>query len=169
MFMGVAPLLLSVMDRLAIADDARSLVNGATGERRDQAIERRRRAAFPCERVGRGKLRHAVTCRRMGPAQQCRLLDATALDGMGTAGVEAAARGRIDRARYLAAQNYAIAPRARPRHWDRRKECTGIGMPGGCKQGLGRGSLDNATEVHDRDAVGDMLDHRKIVRNEDVS
>src|ERR1700694_2250958 len=42
-------------------------------------------------------------------------------------------------------------------------------MPRGGKQLLRRGALDDATEIHDRHAVGDVLDDPEIVRNQDIS
>ena len=49
---------------------------------------------------------------------------------------------------------------------EQRTPCTGC--RGRLVERLGLGQLDDAAEVHDRDAVGDLADDREVVRDEDV-
>src|SRR5262249_45994447 len=89
-------------------------------------------------------------------------------DGVGTTGVKVAARWRRDRARNIAFQKLPLPPGLGLRDGNRGEQCTGIGMTRIGKQFIRGGGLDDATEIHDRHPVRDMLDHRKIVRNENV-
>src|SRR5229473_4089543 len=87
------------------------------------------------------------------------------------AGAEAAARRWIDRTRNLPLQNDAtIAAHAR---WQgqrlRRQQRLCIGMQRPFGNVLRRPQLDEAAEIHHRDAVADMGNHRQIVGYENVS
>ena len=62
-----------------------------------------------------------------------------------------------------------LALRARSRHRDRRQQRAA------CRDGAARRTassarraLDDAAEIHHRDAVGDVLHHREVVRDEDI-
>ena len=54
------------------------------------------------------------------------------------------------------------------RRRDRRQQRLGIGMRRRAEQAVGIRDLDDAAEIHHRDAVRNVPDHRKIVRNEQV-
>jgi len=95
-----------------------------------------------------------------------RLLLRAALEGVGAAGVEAAARGRVDRARHVALQDDALARRLGVGNRDRRQERLGVGVLRAGEEGALVGELDDLAEIHDRDAVADVLDHRKVVGDE---
>ena len=99
---------------------------------------------------------------------QRRPLDPAALDRMRAAQMQMAAGRRIDRARHVALQDGAVAPRARARHRDRGQQRLRIGVARVGEQFVGRRGLDDAAEIHHGDAVGDVLHHREIVRDEDV-
>src|SRR5581483_5518738 len=99
---------------------------------------------------------------------QFRHLDAAALYHEGAAGMEAAARGWIERARHLALQDHAFAPGLRFGDGYRRQQRAAIGVTGRSEQRLGVGGLDDGAEVHNGDAVGDVLDHSEIMRDENV-
>ena len=51
---------------------------------------------------------------------------------------------------------------------NRRDQRLGIGMGRSGVERRGLGRLDDPAEIHDRDAVADMLDHRQIVGDEDI-
>jgi hypothetical protein len=82
--------------------------------------------------------------------------------------MEAAAAGRVDRARHLARKDNALAPRA----WIGERRCReqrlGIGMKGRPEECVLLRELDDLSEIHDGDPVADVLDHREIMRNEEV-
>ena len=83
--------------------------------------------------------------------------------------MEAAPWGRVDRARHIPRQNGA------------RPSCSGVGDRHGRQQRFGvwvlwrleqrrpRGDLDDLAEIHDGNAVADVLDHAKIMRDEKVA
>src|SRR5262249_10606858 len=83
-------------------------------------------------------------------------------------GMEGAAVGWMQGARHLTMKNNALARQARRRHRNGGKEGAGIGMPRIGKQRFAWPDLDNAAEMHHRDAVGDVLHHGEIVGNENV-
>ena len=97
-----------------------------------------------------------------------RLLHAAALDSIGAARMEAAAAGLPDRARYLAREDDALAPRAWIGERHCREQCLGIGMKGCPEECVLLRELDDLSEIHDGDPVADVLDHREIMRNEEV-
>ena len=86
--------------------------------------------------------------------------------------MEDAGRGRVDGRRHVAAEHDPL-PLA-----DRRRSSRAAAPPRAarrCTDGAGArrasselADLDDAAEVHDRDPVGDLADHREVVRDEDV-
>ena len=58
---------------------------------------------------------------------------------------------------------------ARVRHRHREQQRLGVRMQRRGEQRLLVGVFDDAAEIHHRDAVADVLDHREIVRDEQVS
>ena len=98
----------------------------------------------------------AASRRRSGPAWK-----------RGQRGWKTQARRRGDRRRHVAAQHDPLAvagrraaapPTAAPR-------CTDASA---ARRSTRLADLDDAAEVHDRDPVGDLPDHRQVVRDEDV-
>src|SRR5215471_11631856 len=79
-----------------------------------------------------------------------------------------AARGRIDRVRHVALQDDALALDARIGDRDRRQQRLGIGMQRRRIEVFSRRDLDDAAEIHHRDACADVLDDRQIVRDEEI-
>src|SRR5262245_53061174 len=98
-----------------------------------------------------------------------RPLDPATFDSMGTTREKMASRWRRKRTWNITPQQLPLPPRVRLRDGDRCKQRTGIWMPWISEQLLRGCSLDDAAEVHDRDPVGDVLDHGKVVRNENIS
>src|SRR5262245_17165339 len=78
---------------------------------------------------------------------------------VGTAGVEMTARRRIDRARYIALENDALALSG-TRLWDRHRgqQRLRVRMKRHLKETLALRHFDNAAKIHDGDAVRDVLD-----------
>src|SRR5262245_33204399 len=106
------------MDALAFAIDA-GFLNGCAGTRWWCTLRTERRWLPDW---GRGRLLGSGGGSGLGQARQVAggqmaggggleqgLLGAAAVEGIGTAGVEAAARGRIDRARHVALEDDALA------------------------------------------------------------
>ena len=92
---------------------------------------------------------------------------AAALCGVRAAGVEAAAGGDCERARHVALEDQ-VPPRAvGSRQRNGREQRLGIGVARSCEEGGLGGELDDLAEVHDRDAMGDVLHHREVVGDED--
>src|SRR5208282_1677070 len=92
---------------------------------------------------------------------------AAALLRVRTAGVKAAARRYGERARHVALENHALPPAPRRRQRDGGEQRLAIGMARlGEEGGLG-GELDDLAEIHDRDAMGDVLHHGEVVGDED--
>src|SRR5262245_40015506 len=100
-----------------------------------------------------------------GAADRRRKRIVTDCEHLGTARVKAApSRHGFGRWR-ISLENDAPA---RPRSRHGRDQCLGIGMPW-LPQDLHRGSLlDDAAQIHDEYPVAHMLDHREIMRNEDI-
>ena len=90
--------------------------------------------------LGRRKFRHAMAGGGMARAvsEQFRHLGAAALDRIGAAGMKAAARRRIERARHFALQHNAAALCLRLGHRDGRQQRAAIGMPWRGEQRLRR-------------------------------
>src|SRR5271165_465632 len=85
---------------------------------------------------------------------QHRRLAPAALLGVDAAGVEMAARGRRDRARHIAGQQ-ALHPGIR--NWYCGEQRLGVGVQRPGEQRLLVGALDDPAEIHDRDAMADVL------------
>src|ERR1700751_1941550 len=92
----------------------------------------------------------------------------TVLDRDRASGLDRAARRWMQSARHLAMKNDALAFEAWRRQRNAGKQRAGIGMARICKQRLAWPDLDNATEMHHRNAIGDVLHHGKIVGNENI-
>ena len=105
--------------------------------------------------------RHLPQLRRFGP---------TAVEHVRTARVEAAAGRRLDRARHVARKDDARAPdrRVGVGHRHGRQQRFGVGMLRIGKQRAARRELDDAAEIHHRDAMADVLDDREVVRDEEI-
>ena len=97
-----------------------------------------------------------------------RLLDRAAVEGVGAAGVEAAARGRVDRARHVALEDDALLRGVGVGHRHRRQQRLGVGVLRPREQRGAVGDLDDLAEIHDRDAVADVLDDRDVVGDEQI-
>src|ERR1700722_20270989 len=139
------------------------------GEGRHETFERRGWSAAGRRDGGRRQLGPAVAGGGMaGVVDQRRHFCTAARDDVQAAGVEAAAGRRRKRARQVALQHHTVAPRRRVGQRNGGDEGVAVGMARLGKQLLGRRGLDDATEVHHGDAVGNVLHHREIVRDEDV-
>ena len=98
-----------------------------------------------------------------------RLLAAAGFCRIGAAGVELAARRRVDRRGQVAGQADAFVPSGSmldPRH--RRQQGLGVGMARLLENGLSRPLLDHLAQVHHRDAVAHVADHGDVVGDEEV-
>ena len=84
------------------------------------------------------------------------------------AGVEGAARWRIDRARHVAFDQRLQASCVWDRDRHRGQQRLRIGMPRVGEKLALLGDLDDPAEIHHRDAVADMRDDREIVRDEQI-
>jgi len=82
--------------------------------------------------------------------------------------VEAATAGRIERAGHIALQQDALPPDGRVGDGDGRHERLGIGVQGVGVEGVARGHLDHLAQVHDADALAEVLDYAQVVGNEQV-
>jgi FtsZ-binding cell division protein ZapB len=89
-------------------------------------------------------------------------------DGLGAAGVEAAAGGRVDGRGHVALEDDAVALVRGVGDGDGGEQGARVGVERVGVQLLGRGHLDDAAEVHDGHAVGDVLDDGEAVRDEEV-
>src|SRR5260370_14923907 len=89
----------------------------------------------------------------------CGLLLRAAVEGVRAAGVEAAARGGVDRARHVAFEADALGGRLGVGDRDSRRERLGVGVPGAGEECRLVGDLDDLAEIHDRDAMVDVLGH----------
>ena len=78
-----------------------------------------------------------------------------------------AARGRIARRGNVTAQNDAVSASPLARH--SREQRFGVGVAWRAIEGGGRRELDDVTEVHDRDPIGDVADNAQIVGDEEIS
>ncbi len=98
---------------------------------------------------------------------QGRPLDAAAVEGDRTTRVEMAAGWRRGRARDLALDG-SIDPAPLLQVGDLGQQPLRIGVVGMGEELPGRRVLDDAPEIHDDDAVGDMLHHAQIVTDEEI-
>src|SRR6478736_1662887 len=99
--------------------------------------------------------------RRLLGAERLRIL---------AAGAETATRGRIDRARDFALQHDALTAAHRRRQRPRlgRQQRLRIGMQRTLRDFLRGAKLDEPSEIHHRDALADVRNHREIVGDEHV-
>ena len=82
--------------------------------------------------------------------------------------VEPAPRRRVDRAGHVPRQDNALPPQPRMRDGHRREQCFGVRVLRIGEQLIGHRDLDDPAQVHDRDPVADVLDHRQVVGDEQV-
>ena len=102
---------------------------------------------------------------RADRAQQRRFSLAPRL-GIGTAGMECAAGGRVDWARNITLQQVLPASHPRVRNWDGCQQRFGVGVKRTCEQGLLVGVFDDLAKIHYRDVVAYVLDNCEIVGDE---
>ena len=69
---------------------------------------------------------------------------------------------RICRTWNISPKNNAV-PRVCTDRWDRRKECLGIGMVIMPVKLIHIGHFDDFAQIHDPYAVGDIVDHAKVM------
>ena len=87
--------------------------------------------------------------------------------GVAAAWVEVAAGRRRGRAGDVAGEDDGLVLGVRVRLRHRREQRLGVGVPRAPVEVAGVGELDDLSHVHDRDAVGDVLDDAQVVRDED--
>src|SRR5439155_23277839 len=80
----------------------------------------------------------------------------------------AAGRG-VNGAGYFARQPDALPLRFRIRDRHRRQQRFGVGVPRRDIKRAGRRHLDDATEIHHRNALADVFDHREIMGDKEIS
>ena len=115
-------------------------------------------------RAGSGSAR-----RGRRPCGGGRRLDAAARLGRTGSGVELAARGPADQARYLALDRDQDAPPGRIRLRDALDQGLRIGMRRCGEHGLRVAELDQAAEIHDADPIGDVAHDWEIVGDHQVA
>ena len=132
----------------------------------------------PCSHVS--ELSGSVTCRNLdtggrrrsarcpGPRRSDR--SAADIHHVRAARVEVAARRRVDRARHVAAEDDPLAPlldhRVRNRHGGEQR--LGVRVQRLIVEIVAGRHLHDLAEVHHGDAVGDVLDDREVVGDEQV-
>ena len=106
----------------------------------------------------------AAADRRSGSSRACRALVQPA------AGVEAAARRRVDGARHVALEDDPppLALGGGIRHGHGRQQRPGVRVARAGVERVRRPDLDDLAEVHHRDAVADVLHDRQVVGDEQV-
>src|ERR1051326_6605127 len=114
-----------------------------------------------------GRTEHVAGDAVRAVKHQRRLFYGAALFREWTARMKTTAARRIDRARHVTLQHHALAFASRIGR--RRHQSPGIGMAPFLVELGRRRNFDDFAEIHDRDAVADMLDHAQIVRNEQIS
>ena len=89
---------------------------------------------------------------------------------LGAAGVEEAARRRVDRRRDVAGEDDAVRRAGAIRVGDhrRREQRHGVGMARRAEEIPNRGHLDDLPQVHDRHPVAHVLDDGEVVGDEEV-
>ena len=99
---------------------------------------------------------------------QCGISSCTLFLGILAARVKGAARRRIDRAGHIAFEDDALHVDVRigRRHSRDQRLCVRDAW-GYAAVRLGFGDLNQTAHVHDRNAVADVFNHRKIMRDED--
>ena len=83
--------------------------------------------------------------------------------------MEATAFGGIDRIRDVPFKPRPVSLRTRHRNGDRRQQRLGVWVKRVCKDLLSVSLLDYLAEIHYRDPIGYVFDHRQIVRDEQIS
>ena len=89
--------------------------------------------------------------------------------GMGAAGMEPAALGRIGRRRNVAFQLDPLGLGRRIRIGNGREQGLGVGMQRILEDVLLGAELHHSAQIHNADLVGNELDHGQVVGHEDVS
>ncbi len=104
----------------------------------------------------------------VGLLQQHRLLGGAALGRLPAARAEAAARGRIERARHIAFEHDAPARALALGVGERDggQQCLTVGMHRAGVEISGPGRLDDPAEIHHGDAVRDVAHDREVVGDE---
>ena len=85
-------------------------------------------------------------------------------------GAETAAARRVQRAGHIALQHNAVALAGRHgvSHRNGRDQAAGVGVDAVGDQLVAVGQLHQLAQVHDADAVGDVLDHAQVMGDEQV-
>ena len=101
---------------------------------------------------------------------ELRHLGGAALVGVGAAGAETAAARRIQRAGHIALQHdtVALAGRDGVRHGNGRDQAAGVGVDAVGDQLKAVGQLHQLAQIHNADAVGNVLDNAQVVGDEQV-
>src|ERR1044072_1143730 len=89
-------------------------------------------------------------------------------DGVGAACVEAAAGGRVDGRGHVALEHDAVALARGVWDGDGGEQRARVGVERVRVELFGGRDLDDAPQVHDGDAVGDVLDDGEAVRDEEI-
>src|SRR5438876_12257583 len=97
-----------------------------------------------------------------------RLLDPAALHDIGAACMESASGGWIDRAWYVALEDDAFAFGLGIGQGHGREERLGIGVERVREERLLFRQLDDLAEIHDGDAMADMLDDGEVMSDKEV-
>ena len=97
-------------------------------------------------------------------------LGRAALVRVGAAGAETAAAGRVQGAGHVALQHDALgrARRFGVRHRNGGDQAAGVGVDAVGDELKAVGQFHQLAQVHDADAVGDMLDHAQVMGDEQV-
>ena len=86
----------------------------------------------------------------------------------GTARIEGAAGGRGG-GYFIGQRSGAVAPGVGVGQWYGSEQSLSVRMGGVAIECLGRGSLDDLSEIHDGNLVGEMLDDGEVVGDEEVT
>src|SRR5437868_589538 len=85
-----------------------------------------------------------------------------------TASAAMTSRRRIGRAGNFPFEHGLLPPDRRVGNRDDRDQCLGIRVPGTCQKLLRRCYLHDLAEIHHGDPIADLLDHRHVVRDEEI-
>src|SRR5260370_26911968 len=109
-----------------------------------------------------------VTCEELSVRHwpQRNFLAAAAVEGVGEAGMETTAGGRVDWARNVALEDDPRSRRPGLRNRDGREQCLSIGMFRRSEDLPLVPQFDDLAEIHYGDPVGHVLDDRQIVADE---
>src|SRR5205807_2176201 len=99
----------------------------------------------------------------------CRHLGATAVNRKRTTGMKMAARRSIDRACDIPLNQLARALRFGIRNRHRFEQTLRIRMQRISEQLTRLGKFNYSTEIHNGDAVADVLDHREVMSDEEIA